>query len=1821
MGVGVRISNDTRLENVSAHKSSVGIYMDLARRAVLLDVLANGSASDGFRIWSSNYILIEDAASFDNVGDGFEALTSNNLSFTRAYAYGNDEDGFDLESVYDSNMTDSEAYGNAVHGITTNDLQRCRLSNVLSRDNVQYGLNVFSSQSNLLNNVSAKNNTHGVFLQASSNNAIANSSASNSTLSGFYLDGSTYNNFTNTISFNNSQHGFHLLNNADNNNFTTTTLSNNAGDGVYISSSNTNIFQGVTSSFNNNSFHLYQSDFNYMYNVTSVDESMHGFYLRAGSDYNRIIDGSATSELSAGIYMTNSQSNIVRNFISNGNSYGIWLETSVLYNTMTNVSGTGNAWGAYLYQASSNTFTDLLFTGSAADGFSIVTGSSSNNFTNVVSHSNAGDGFQVSGSSNSNNFTNLVSYNNSVFSLYVDTTSYYNLFYDSIIYNQSNYLYVSTPAAENNFTNLTLGYTNAIGLVNYPFLNITYVNLNTDRFLLNADWVSLNDADAAAIQANKTANITISTTNCIYVLKRTGFPTTLAEILNFGTIDVAATATLDCSTPGVAFFEVAGFSGYAVNDYTACLNLSDPGTWAGRIVNDSGILYVNKNTTLCTDHYYMNVGTDPLLEMNASNIWLNCAFSIIDGVDDSGTGIYAYQKQNFTIANCTVQNYMEGIRVREAINAMIVDDTATSNSFWGIFLHDSNSSFVQYNNVSGNQANGIMLQNSHYNNIRYNNVSSNGAWRGIGLLSSSSYNNVSHNNVSGQTSYAGIEVDNSNSNLVSYNDIHSNYNGIYGANSDSNTFSRNEMHDNFASGLELSYSDYLAIENNTASGNSDSGLSLNYVSYSNISGNDAHGNGNHGILLGYSPSVSNLISGNNASGNGYHGIYLYFASGNSVINNEVSNSADDGINVQNSQDNIVSGNMVYGNLADGIQLYGDNSGPSRNNTLANNTLYGNDVCGIYLEQSHHNTLENNTAYGNYIGLFIYYSNNSVFSNSTIYGSDDQGIRFWESSGNNLTDTFTYSNGNWALMVMSNSINRFTNTLIYDQTPYMYIVSSSPTNFTNLTLGYNSTVGLVNYPSMNTTTNTMPYEGTNVHLQPDWVSITPSGLDIGQAASPAFITINNSACGTIGVLRETGFPTSLASILTNGLHYPTSVTCNGELATFYVDGFSGYTLGQEATTLDFNINESSPITYGTSINITCNASNTEVLVEIFQNGTSIAGPLAGYVDYAGVFAAGLYNFSCNTSGNENYTAAEASEPFQINKASPAVTFVSDLGWSIRPGQTVNISCNTSNPEITIELWNSTEMIGSGQYAEHVWTPPAGSYEYTCNSTETENYTAYSQANTLNVRRPSSGGDGRECSLQIFAPESASTSEEVRVGVMRMDGSTEGPMLYNARLVFTHIDSRPGSARPTSEYSTNTDGYSPGILFTLAGRWEIIAEFGDCEPATVIMNIYESDVYNIGLETSCDGNVITVTREVCEVLESPEPGMGEMGCRQVPVEGAEVRVYRCQEDWETAGDPLNTCSELVDTLTTDKAGKAVTYHRDMDVRIVADLRVASHFVGTTIFGTLQDSADCPVPEEIRINFDPACEGSTVTVTGTICEGGEMMSDTSGSSSVGYLACMEAPIPGMRVEIYCCPDEFERTDRAIEDLCTRQVDSGTTDSAGMFVTNARDCRAVISVERMLDTHMEDTRLMVDLPRTEDCYECIADTDCAPGYVCRGHECIPEEDIPPEQRECTGDGDCPSGYYCSGGYCAQRPIQECVLDQECGSGFICREGECVEEQVVEGEEGVIGQFLGLLGSIVDAVVKSFVFILMLAVLLLLLWFFFWKKRRKKEEEEEPEE
>ena len=86
----------------------------------------------------------------------------------------------------------------------------------------------------------------------------------------------------------------------------------------------------------------------------------------------------------------------------------------------------------------------------------------------------------------------------------------------------------------------------------------------------------------------------------------------------------------------------------------------------------------------------------------------------------------------------------------------------------------------------------------------------------------------------------------------------------------------------------------------------------------------------------------------------------------------------------------------------------------------------------------------------------------------------------------------------------------------------------------------------------------------------------------------------------------------------------------------------------------------------------------------------------------------------------------------------------------------------------------------------------------------------------------------------------------------------------------------------------------------------------------------------------------------------------------------------------------------------------------------------------------------------------------------------------------------------------------------------------------------------------------------------------------------CVQIQVIPPE---CTVDGDCQTGFACNNTVCVQVPP------------------EVVTHPEVEGVEGE--GTTGFLGKIINAVQKSFVFIVLLLALLLLLLFFFWRKRK----------
>ena len=796
-----------------------------------------------------------------------------------------------------------------------------------------------------------------------------------------------------------------------------------------------------------------------------------------GDRNNLIANNTAINNTNSGFVVVGVNNTLINNSAIENGYAGIWFIT---FNSshFNNTASYNSVMGIYLSGVSNNTFAGTV-SSSNDRGLYIADSAANNTFFNSTAFNNS-IGFEVISGANNNIFTNNLIYGSSGYGVSMNWTTFGNNFTNTFIYNQTYYVnQQGTASSPNNFNNLTLGYNSTIGLVNYPFINFTGINLDPTRFLLQPDWVSLDTANAQ--EANVSATITLNTSDCGYVvLRKEGFPASFGDIFANGTVYAAA---ISCAS-GVAVFSVSSFSGYALGPSLGCANLSDSTTWSGRIVNDSatGTLYVNQNTTLCRDYYYRDVpGDNYSLRMNASNIHLDCNGSVIDGVDDTGVGLRLYMVENDTITNCTLKDYRFGFYLQAGSNRnLFISDNATSTWDYG-FLDEFN----------------------HNNTILYSSVSSaNGNGFGMG-------------------------------------------------------------------------------------GND--GLLRNSVAYGAFSAGAA------ALVQGDRVVIDNLI----ASGAGNFGVSLFSVDNCAIENSTISGYAR-GIYSDSSGNNRFAYNDITGAGTAGV--YSTNS---RSNTLVSNAAHGNAGTGFYLEYSNSSVLDNNSAYGNNLGFSIYYSHNGIFSNTTAHGNNQNGFFIWDSSWNNFTDTVVHSNGNNALALQSNSINQFTNTLIYGQSAYMYVLSSCPTNFTNLTLGYNSSIGLVNYPSMNTTTNTIPFEGGNVHIQPDWVSINPAAADIGQAVSAAYITINNSDCAGLGVMMDTGFPGSYAEILADGTHYPSARTCNGDLATFYVTGFSGYTLGQEATTItSFTATPGSPVDVGTETNIFCGASNPEVILEIYINGTLV-----------------------------------------------------------------------------------------------------------------------------------------------------------------------------------------------------------------------------------------------------------------------------------------------------------------------------------------------------------------------------------------------------------------------------------------------------------------------------------------------------------------------------------------------------------------------------------------------------------------------------------------
>ncbi len=164
-------------------------------------------------------------------------------------------------------------------------------------------------------------------------------------------------------------------------------------------------------------------------------------------------------------------------------------------------------------------------------------------------------------------------------------------------------------------------------------------------------------------------------------------------------------------------------------------------------------------------------------------------------------------------------------------------------------------------------------------------------------------------------------------------------------------------------------------------------------------------------------------------------------------------------------------------------------------------------------------------------------------------------------------------------------------------------------------------------------------------------------------------------------------------------------------------------------VNLNFNPVSPVTYGVAVNASCTTTSTEGNLNLFRNGNDVTSNELGKNATLG---AGTHNYACNVSATQNYSFAENTSSYTIDKAIGNVSLLLNgvaSTLNINYPQQVNASAATLYGSVT--LYKEGGDVTSTN-ARNV-TLGAGYYNYTAVSSGNANYTAASLTYFANVSK--------------------------------------------------------------------------------------------------------------------------------------------------------------------------------------------------------------------------------------------------------------------------------------------------------------------------------------------------------------------------------------------------------------------------------------------------------------------------------------------------------
>jgi len=927
----------------------------------------------------------------------------------------------------------------------------------------------------------------GIYFTNTNNSLITNNTANSNTNSGILLDSSSSNNqITNNTANSNTNYGIHMFSSSNNNTITNNNLSLNSDSGIRLSSSSNN---------------------NTITNNTANLNSANGIGLDSSSN-----------------------NNIITNNTANNNTDGISI-SNTLNNTITNNTATSNSNAGIILVSTNNSLITNNTANSNSNGIRLST-SSNNTVTNNTANSNSGDGFLLQFTSNNNQITDNTASSNPD-GIRLDTSSDNNTLINNKLTENTNWAIFDTT------TNSTINYL----IYNNSFGEIRWIDDANGSFLKDLDFkgnialginltienntVFLNAGAFTSGQINSSANITL------YGMDSFSFtdPTIFRNGIECGSDCVNLTALNIATVKFNVTYAGANYSIGDAGDITICQTLGI----AGRTYTLQNDISINGSTCFT---------------ITADNITLDGNGFTIDGDDTSNTRgvVTSGARDNLTIKNFkNITDFNRGISFTDTNNSLITNNTATSNTAYGIFLKSSSSNTITNNTANLNSNTDILLQFSSNNNQITNNTIVPAQW-GIFIQANSDNNQVTNNNVSSGS--IGIRLSDSLNNTITNNTVTSNTNGFLISSANDSLITSNTLNSN-GRGIRLdkSSSNNQILNNQITDGNTidikdDTGNSfINYLIYNNSFGeirwiNDTNGGflknlsliGN--IDLGINLSIGNNTVFLNAGAftlgqiNSSANITLYgmdsFSFTDPVIFRNGVECGSDCVNSTPLNDSTVKFNVTYAGanytigeageitvcqtlgtagktytLQNDISINGSTcfTITADNITLDGNgfTIDGNDTDstnGVTASSRDNLTIKNFrniTDFGRGIDLIV--TTNSLITNNNASSNVNDGIRLFSSANNNqITNNTVNSNSDAGIRLSSSSNNnQITNNTFNLNTDGIALSSSSNNTLTNNTANNNTQEGI----SLSSSSNNNTITNNNASLNDDGIRLSSS----------------------------------------------------------------------------------------------------------------------------------------------------------------------------------------------------------------------------------------------------------------------------------------------------------------------------------------------------------------------------------------------------------------------------------------------------------------------------------------------------------------------------------------------------------------------------------------------------------------------------------------------------------------------------------------------------------------------------------------------------------